>query len=192
MNIEIYENQTCNIYINLEGDFEVYGGTTKVRFSAEKTEYGKYKITIPAHNQTICHSSRYDIFARNLENDKEWIILSGKITLKTRYSDTQGGLSPVEFYVNMSMVEDEIVSEDGSILTGIKGDSGKSAYEIVKEHGYTGTEEEFTDLLIDFELSSQRSVDAQIISEICALNALKAAQDAAAILEQIKEVTNND
>lgn len=210
MNIDLVENQSCNIYLTLEGEFEVYGGTTKSRFSVTKTESGEYKITIPAQCQTICSSPRYDVFARRISTGQEWLVLAGRITLHTRYSDTDGGLSPLEYHVTKTVVEDSMQVEGGVILVGIKGDKGEqgiqgvkgdkgdrgeqgiqgetgmSAYDIAKQHGYSGTEADFTNMLTDFEASAARAVDAQILAEIEAINAVKAAQDAAAILEELK------
>lgn len=211
MNIELYEGQSCNIYLTLEGEFEVYGGTTKTRFSVTKSESGVYKITIPTQTQTLCASPRYDVFARRINTNQEWLVLTGNITLKRRYSETSGGISPLEYHITKTVIEDSMEVDGGFILVGIKGDKGDqgiqgergiqgeqgiqgiqgerglSAYDIAKQHGYSGTEGDFTDMLTDFEAAAARAVDAQIIAEVEAINALKAAQDAAAILEQLKQ-----
>lgn len=217
MNIELYEGQSCNIYLTLEGEFEVYGGTTKTRFSVTKTESGVYKITIPTQTQTMCASPRYDVFARRVNTNQEWLVLTGNITLKRRYSETSGGISPLEYHITKTVLEDSMEVDGGFILVGIKGDKGDqgiqgvqgergergeqgiqgvkgdtglSAYDIAKQHGYTGTEAQFTDMLIAFEAAAQKAVDAQILAEVNAINALKAAQEAKAILEEIKGVTS--
>lgn len=187
MNIELYEGQSCNIYLTLDGEFEVYGGTTKAQFSVSKTESGEHEITVPAHTQTTCGSPRYEVFAKRVSDGKEWLVLTGKLSLKTRHSDTSGGFSPIEYHVTKTVTEDSVEVDGGSMLVGIKGEQGLSAYELVKQHGYSGTEADFTDMLTDFEAAAARAVDAQIIAEVEAMNALKAAQDAAAILEQLKQ-----
>ena len=208
MNIELYEGQSCNIYLTLDGEFEVYGGTTKAQFSVRKTESGEHEITVPAHTQTTCGSPRYEVFAKRVSDGKEWLVLTGKLTLKTRHSDTSGGLSPIEYHVTKTVTEDSVEVDGGSMLVGIKGEQGVqgvqgergvqgiqgiqgvpglSAYELVKQHGYSGTEADFTNMLTDFEAAAARAVDAQILAEVEAINALKASQDAAAILEQLKQ-----
>ena len=208
MNIELYEGQSCNIYLTLEGEFEVYGGTTKAQFSVSKTDSGEYEIIVPAHTQTTCGSPRYEVFAKRVSDGKEWLVLTGKLSLKTRHSDTSGGLSPIEYHVTKTVTEDSVEVDGGSMLVGIKGEQGVqgvqgvqgiqgiqgiqgerglSAYDIAKQHGYSGTEADFTNMLTDFEAAAARAVDAQIIAEVEAINALKAAQDAAAILEQLKQ-----
>lgn len=211
MNIELYEGQSCNIYLTLEGEFEVYGGTTKTRFSVTKTESGVYKITIPTQTQTMCASPRYDVFARRINTNQEWLVLTGNITLKRRYSETSGGISPLEYHITKTVVEDSMEVDGGFILVGIKGDKGDqgiqgergergiqgvkgdtglSAYDIAKQHGYSGTEAQFIDMLIAFEAAAERAVDAQILAEVNAINAVKAVQEAKAILEEIKGVTS--
>lgn len=212
MNIELFEGQACHIYLTLNGEFEVYGGTAKSRFEVIKTESGEYQITIPAHSQSIC-SIRYDVFAKRISTGQEWVVLTGGITLKRRYSAVSGGISPLEYHITKTVVEDSLTVDGGSILVGIKGDKGDtgeqgikgdtgaqgvkgdtgeqgvpglSAYELVKQHGYSGTEAEFVDMLTAFEAAAARAVDAQILAEIEAINAVKAAQEAAAILEQLK------
>ena len=211
MNIELFEGQSANVYLSLDGEWEVYGGTTKSRFIVSKTDSGAYKITVPAHCQTSCGSPRYDMFARRISTGQEWLVLTGKIALKTRYSETSGGLSPVEYHVSKTVIEDSVQVDGGTMLIGIKGDKGDtgiqgiqgergergeqgiqgerglSAYEIVKQHGYTGSESDFVNMLIDFEAAASKCVDAEALAEISAANAVKAALEAAAILEQIKQ-----
>ena len=210
MNIELYEGQSCNIYLTLQGEFEVYGGTTRSQFSVSKTESGEYKITVPPHSQSTCSSVRYEVFAKRVSDGKEWLVLTGKLSLKTRHSDTSGGLSPIEYHVTKTVTEDSVEVDGGIMLVGIKGEQGVqgergiqgergvqgiqgiqgvpglSAYELVQQHGYSGTESEFVDTLTAFEAAAARAVDAQILAEVEAINAMKAAQDAAAILEELK------
>lgn len=57
-------------------------------------------------------------------------------------------------------------------IQGIQGERGYSAYELVVQHGYEGTEEEFVQILTN----AQRVCDAQILAEISAVNAMKYAQ----------------
>lgn len=213
MNIELYEGQSCNIYLTLEGEFEVYGGTTKNRFIVRKTESGEYQIIVPAQSQTLCSSPRYDVFARRISTGQEWLILTGNITLKRRYSDTSGGISPLEYHVTKTVLEDSMEVDGGFILVGIKGDKGDqgiqgiqgergeqgiqgikgdtglSAYDIAKQHGYSGTEAQFVDMLIAFEVAAQKAVDAQILAETSAVNALKSEIECKLILSQLKGET---
>lgn len=212
MNIELYEGQECRLYITLNDDFEVYGGTTKQQFSVTKVD-GEYVVNIPGQTNSMCYDPRFDIFARRASTGQEWLLESGKITLKTRRSaEPAAALSCLEYHIAKTLVDSG--ESYGVMVMGIKGDKGEqgiqgergekgergetgeqgvqgepglSAYELVKQHGYTGTEAEFTDMLKTFEASAQKAVDAQIQAEVHAINAVKAAQDAQAILEQIRQ-----
>ena len=214
MNIELYEGQECRLFITLNDDFEVYGGTTKQQFTVTK-EDGEYVVTIPGQTNGMCYDPRFDIFARRESTGQEWLLESGRITLKTRHSaEPVAALSCFEYHITKTLVESG--ESFGVMVMGIKGDKGDtgaqgirgdrgeqgiqgekgeqgepglSAYELVKRHGYTGTEAEFTDMLATFEASAQKAVDAQILAENCAVNALKYLQEAQAILEEIKGVT---
>lgn len=214
MNIELYEGQECRLYITLNDDFEVYGGTTKQQFSVTKVD-GEYVVNIPGQTNSMCYDPRFDIFARRASTGQEWLLESGKITLKTRRSaEPANALSCFEYHITKELVESGETIESEPMVIGIKGDKGDkgdtgergqqgvqgergeqgaqgvaglSAYELVKQHGYTGTEAEFTDMLRTFESAAQRAVDAQILAENAAVNALKAAQDAQSILEQIRQ-----
>lgn len=212
MNIELYEGQECRLYITLNDDFEVYGGTTKQQFSVTKVD-DEYVVNIPGQTNSMCYDPRFDIFARRASTGQEWLLESGKITLKTRRSaEPANALSCLEYHITKTLVDSG--ESYGVMVMGIKGDKGEqgiqgergekgergetgeqgvqgepglSAYELVKQHGYTGTEAEFTDMLKTFEASAQKAVDAQIQAEVHAINAVKAAQDAQAILEQIRQ-----
>lgn len=214
MNIELYEGQECRLYITLNDDFEVYGGTTKQQFSVTKVD-GEYVVNIPGQTNSMCYDPRFDIFARRASTGQEWLLESGKITLKTRRSaEPANALSCFEYHITKTLVDSG--ESYGVMVMGIKGDKGEqgiqgergekgergetgeqgvqgepglSAYELVKQHGYTGTEAEFTDMLKTFEAAAQRAVDAQHLAETSAVNALKATQEAQAILNEIKGVT---
>lgn len=212
MNIELYEGQGCHLYITLNGEFEVYGGTTKQQFTVTRVE-GKYLVEMPSQTNGLCYDPRFDIFARRTSTGQEWLIETGRITLKTRHSaEPSAALSCLEYHITKTLVDSG--ESYGVMVMGIKGDKGDkgdtgerglqgqqgiqgergeqgapglSAYELVKQHGYTGTEAEFTDMLLTFEPAAQRAVDAQIQAEVNAIKAVKAAQDAQAILEQIRQ-----
>lgn len=217
MNVELYEGQKGCIRITLNGEFEVYGGTTKERFVSGR-HGDDYILIIPAQYNTSCYDPRFDIFARREDTGQEWLVESGRIVLKQRHSSVSADvLSSVEYHITKELVESGETIESEPMVIGIKGDKGDkgdtgergqqgiqgergeqgaqgaqgvaglSAYELVKQHGYTGTEAEFTDMLRTFESAAQRAVDAQILAENAAVNALKAAQDAQAILEQIRQ-----
>ena len=205
MNIELYEGQECRLYITLNDEFEVYGGTTKQQFSVTKVD-GEYVVNIPGQRNSMCYDPRFDIFARRASTGQEWLLESGKITLKTRRSaEPANALSCFEYHITKTLVDSG--ESYGVMVMGIKGDKGDqgiqgvqgiqgiqgipglSAYELVKQHGYTGTEEDFTNMLVDFEAAAQRAVDAQHLAEASAVNALKATQEAQAILNEIKGVT---
>lgn len=213
MKIELYEGQEGKLYIKLNGEFEVYGGTTKTQFTV--TRIGdEYLVEIPAQTKSICYDPRFDIFARRTSTGQEWLVQSGRITLKSRHSsEPASALSCLEYHITKTLVESG--ESYGVMVMGIKGETGEtgkqgergergergetgatgeqgapglSAYELVKQHGYTGTEEEFTDMLSTFEAAAQKAVDAQILAENCAVNALKYCQEAQAILDEIKGV----
>ena len=188
MNIEIYEGQGCHLYITLNGDFEVYGGTTKTQFTV--TRIGdEYLVKIPAQTKSICYDPRFDIFARRTSTGQEWLVQSGRITLKSRHStEPTSALSCLEFHIVKTLVESG--ESYGVMVMGIKGETGEtgkqgergergergetgatgatgaqgvpglSAYELMQQHGYTGTEAEFVDMLQTFEAAAQRAVDA--------------------------------
>ena len=245
MNIELYEGQKGRIRITLNGEFMVYGGTTKERFASGR-HGDDYIIVIPAQYNTTCYDPRFDIFAKRIDGEQEWLVESGRIVLKQRHSSAPAdAISSMEYHITKELVESGETIEAVPMIIGIKGDKGDtgeqgirgergergeqgiqgiqgiqgergfkgdtgergeqgiqgergekgepglSAYELVKLHGYTGTEAEFTDMLQTFEASAQKSVDAQIIAENCAVNALKYLQEAQAILEEIKGVTTS-
>lgn len=210
MNIDLYEGQGGHLYITLNGEFEVYGGTTKSQFTVSKTG-DVYLVTIPGQVRTSCYDPRFDIFAHRASTGQEWLVVSGRIDLNTRRSaNPTDAISPVEYHLAVELLESGETAT-GQMIIGIKGDKGEpgergergqqgiqgergeqgapglSAYELVKQHGYTGTEAEFTDMLLTFEPAAQRAVDAQIQAEVNAIKAVKAAQDAQAILEQIRQ-----
>ena len=215
MNIELYEGQVGNLYIALNGEFEVYGGTTKSQFTVTKTG-DVYHVTIPGQVRTSCYDPRFDIFARRASTGQEWLVTSGRINLNTRHSaEPTEAISPVEYRLVVELLE-RGETATGEIIAGIKGERGErgeqgeqgiqgergeqgapgvrgergySAYELMQQHGYTGTEAQFTDMLATFEAAAQKAVDAQILAEVNAINALEAAQEARAILEEIKGVT---
>ncbi len=213
MNIELYEGQLGKLYIKLNGDFDVYGGTTKQQFTVTRVG-DEYMVTIPSQTNSMCYDSRFDIFARRASTGQEWLIESGKITLKSRRSTAPDDvLSCLEYHITKTLVDSG--ESYGVMVMGIKGDKGDkgdkgergergergetgatgaqgvpglSAYDLVKQQGYTGTEAEFTDMLSTFEASAQKAVDAQILAENCAVNALSYLQEAQAILNEIKGV----
>lgn len=70
-------------------------------------------------------------------------------------------------------------------LRGERGVDGLSAYTIACQNGFKGTEQEFTNMMIcvqtyaeQAQKSSTDAYDAQILSEVAAINALQSAQDA--------------
>ena len=186
MNIELYENQTCTIYLKLEGEFDVYGGTTKTQFEVAKQESGEYKITIPVQPQTTCSSPRYDVFVRRKSTGQEWVVLTGKITLKTRYSNTSGGISPLEYHVTTRVVEDSVEVDGGEMLIGIKGDRGYSAYEIAVQNGFSGSEEEFTNMLVAIRMYAEQAAESERKS---AENANKAESERKSAEAAVEEAT---
>ena len=213
MNIELYEGQVGRLYITLNGEFEVYGGTTKQQFTVTRVG-DKYLVEIPSQTNRMCYDPRFDIFARRTSTGQEWLIETGRITLKTRHSaEPSAALSCLEYHITKTLVDSG--ESYGVMVMGIKGETGEkgdtgergqrgergeqgiqgekgergfSAYELMQQHGYSGTEEDFTNMLTDFEAAAARAVDAQILAEVEAINALKASQDAAAILEEIKSL----
>lgn len=144
MNIELYEGQGCKLYIALNGDFEVYGGTTKSQFTVTR-EGDEYLVTIPGQVRTLCYDPRFDIFARRVSTGQEWRVESGKITLKPRHSaDRADVISCVEYHITKELVESGETVDGGQMIVGIKGDS---AYDIARANGYEGTEAEYTEMV---------------------------------------------
>lgn len=205
MNIEVYEGQGCKLYITLNGEFEVYGGTTKSQFKVTGNV-----IEVPAELSAGCSIPRYDIFARRVSSGQEWRILSGKITTQKRQSSVSGScISPREYLVTVPIAEGVEEITGAAIAVGIpgergergergeqgiqgiqgeKGERGYSPYEIAVQNGYEGDEQSFNAMLAALSVVAEKAVDAQILAEVNAINALEAAQEAKAILEQIKEI----
>lgn len=216
MNIELIEHQTCKVYIKLltTEAFDVYGGTTKNQFSVSKTESGEHLVLITAPRICSCGGTGFDIFARRKSSNQEWLIVSGRINTKDRKSSVSGtAVSPLEYHLEIPVTENIEELEVPPVYVGIPGERGErgeqgiqgerglpgeqgiqgergySAFDIAVQHGYIGTEAEFIDMLMTFEETAQRAVEAQNLAEIGAVNALKYAQEAQAILEEIKGVT---
>lgn len=128
MNIELVESQTCKVYIKLitDEEFEVYGGTTKSQFSVTKTDNGEHLVLIPAQSLTSCSTPNYDIFARRKSSGQEWLILSGRITVKSRRSSVTGvSVSPLEYHVEVPVTENIEEFEVPPVYVGIRGERGE-------------------------------------------------------------------
>lgn len=193
MNIELIANQTCKVYVKLQTDeeFDVYGGTTKQQFPVSKTENGEHLVLIPAPDLSSCGGTAFDIFARRKSTNQEWLIMSGRINVRSRRSRVDGTvLSPLEYRLDVPVTDDIDDLEVPPVYVGIPGARGYSAYDIAVQHGYEGTEEEFIQMLVAVTDAPQRAYDAQILAETSAVNALKYAQEAKAILDEIKGVTS--
>ena len=205
MNIELYEGQIGIVRITIESkneDYEIYGGTSK----------GQFKVTgnvveVPSELSAGCSIPRFDIFARRVSSSQEWRILSGKIITTKRQSSVSGQcISPREYLVTVPIAEGVEEITGAAIAVGIpgergergeqgiqgiqgeKGERGYSPYEVAVQNGYTGDEQKFNSMLAALEVVAEQAVDAQILAENCAVNALKYAQEAKEILEEIKGV----
>lgn len=207
MNIELFEGQIAIVRVTIEStheDYEIYGGTSK----------GQFKVTgnvieVPAELSAGCSIPRYDIFARRVSSGQEWRILAGKITTQKRHSAVSGQcISPREYLVTVPIAEGVEEITGAAITVGIpgergekgergeqgiqgiqgeKGERGYSPYEIAVQNGYQGDEQSFNTLLGTLATVAEHATDAQILAEVHAINAVKAAQDAQAILEQIRQ-----
>ena len=156
MNIEVYEGQGCKLYIKLNGEFEVYGGTTKQQFSVTKGD--EYLVEIPAQTKSLCHDPRFDIFARRASTGQEWLVVSGRIELKHRRSEQfNDSISPVEYHITKELIESGETVDGGAMIIGIKGDS---AYDIAVANGYEGTEEEYTEMITSVPEYASQAADA--------------------------------
>lgn len=208
MNIELVEGQIAIVRITIESkneDYEIYGGTSK----------GQFKVTgnvveVPSELSAGCSIPRYDIFARRVSTSQEWRILSGKITTTKRQSSFSGScISPREYLVTVPIAEGVEEITGAAIAVGIpgergergeqgiqgiqgiqgeKGERGYSPYEVAVQNGYTGDEQKFNSMLAALEVVAERAVDAQILAENCAVNALSYLQEIKAIWEEIKGV----
>lgn len=197
MNIELYEGQGARLYITLNGEFSVYGGSDEDTFSVSR-EGNVYKVDVHPHTRGLCSTHRYDIFAKNSDG-KEWLITSGKINVKNRTSAVSGdGISSVEYHLDLELVEGK-ESKTKQMIVGIPGKQGeqglpgKSAYQYALDNGYVGTEQDFTNMMVcvkmyaeQAEQARQGAVDAQILAETGAINALKSAQDAQDAVDNIE------
>jgi hypothetical protein len=197
MNIELYEGQGARLYITLNGEFSVYGGSDEDTFSVSH-DGNVYKVDVHPHSRGLCSTHRYDIFAKNSDG-KEWLVTSGKINVKNRQSTVGGdALSPVEYHLEVELIESG-ETETKQMIVGIPGKQGeqglpgKSAYQYALDNGYVGTEQEFSNMMVcvkmyaeQAEQARQAAVDAQILSEVSAVNALKSAQDAQEAVDNIE------
>ena len=100
MEIELIENQKCNVYLTLFADpdnpvdatqFEVYGAAQNHSknevFTVEPTGAdGQFKVVIPGLYVHKCCPWRYQIFVRNKETGNEWLATYGKIKVNDRYA----------------------------------------------------------------------------------------------------------
>lgn len=100
MDIELIENQKCNVYFTLFADpdnpadatqFEVYGAAQNHSknevFTVEPTGAdGQFKVVIPGLYVHKCCPWRYQIFVRNKETGNEWLATYGKIKVNDRYA----------------------------------------------------------------------------------------------------------
>ena len=193
MKIELIEHQTCKVYVKLltDEEFDVYGGTTKNQFSVSKTESGEHLVLITAPTICSCGGTGFDVFARRKSSNQEWLILSGRINTKDRKSSVSGtAVSPLEYHLEIPVTENIEELEVPPVYVGIKGERGDSAYELAVQNGYEGSEAEFVELLTTIKDSAQRAVDAQILAEVSAVNALKSHQDIydAQILAEVSAV----
>lgn len=167
MNIELYEAQGCHLYITLNGEFEVYGGTTTQQFTVTR-DGDKYLVTIPGQVRI----SRFDIFARRTSTGQEWLVESGKIMLKTRHSaDRNDVVSCVEYHIVKELVESGETVDAGQMIVGIPGDS---AYDVARANGYEGTEAEYTEMLTKVpeyaDVASSAAADALASEQSAAIS----------------------
>ena len=124
MNIELYEGQGAHLKITLNGNFEVYGGTTKSQFTVTRTG-DVYLVTIPGQSKTTCYDPRFDIFARRASTGQEWLVASGRINLNARRSaNPTDTISPVEYHLNVELLE-RGETATGQMIIGIPGERGE-------------------------------------------------------------------
>lgn len=161
MNVELYEGQKGRIRITLNGEFEVYGGTTKGRFVSGR--YGDdYILIIPAQYNTSCYDPRFSIFARRESTGQEWLVESGRIALKQRHSLAhEDAISSKEYHITKELLESGETVESKPMVIGIKGDRGYSAYEIAVQNGYVGTEQEFTNMMVLIRTYHDEAAESQ-------------------------------
>lgn len=144
MKIQVYENQLALLHITLEGveaaDFTLYGGLQGVPFIFE----GNGTVTVPVEASSRAPMQQYDIFARNTRNGREWRILSGTLYATPRRSAVDGQpISPREYFITIPISECSETVTGETIVQGIPGADGLSAYEIAVKHGFVGSEEEW-------------------------------------------------
>lgn len=132
MNIELFEGQSCLVHVKLTDEWEVYGGTPKGEFRAERESADSVLVTVPAMEADFTPLVPYELFARRTLDGREWLVLSGQLHVRRRYSDAGGGISPVEYFVEPQLVEDGI-SSSPQIIVGIPGPQGPKG-----EKGDTG------------------------------------------------------
>lgn len=182
MNVELYEGQKGRIRITLNGEFEVYGGTTKERFVSGR-HGDDYILIIPAQYNTSCYDPRFDIFARRESTGQEWLVESGRIMLKQRHSSAQAdAVSSMEYHITKELLESGETVESKPMVIGIKGDRGYSAYDIAVQNGYVGTEQEFTTMMTMVRTYHDEAAESQrksAASESSAKNYASTASNAA-------------
>ena len=123
MNIELFEGQSCLVHVKLPEEWEVYGGTPKGEFRSERESADSVLVTVPAMEAEFTPLVPYELFARRILDGKEWLVLSGQLHVRRRYSDAGGGISAIEYFVEPKLVEDGI-SSSPQIIVGIPGPHG--------------------------------------------------------------------
>lgn len=144
MKIQVYEKQLALLHLTLEGveadDFTLYGGLQGLPFVFD----GNGTVTVPVEASSRAPMQHYDIFARNTRSGREWRVLSGTLYATPRCSSVDGQpISPREYFVTIPISECSETVTGETIVQGIPGADGLSAYEIAVKHGFVGTEEEW-------------------------------------------------
>lgn len=184
-------------------NYEVYGaaeaGSTRVAFSVTTTEQpGIYLVTIPALSFQKRPFWEFQICARRKTTGHEWLLIQGKIKLRYRIADVPDiKVGAPQQTFTATIASDTITVEVHEIAgvkgdTGPKGERGLSAYEVAQKNGFKGTEQEWLESLKHdaaaeataaaaeyvriAEQAARDALNAQILAEVAAMNALEAKQ----------------
>lgn len=90
-------------------DFELYGATEIAPLNVLYEGDNNWLVTIEESAYSGRPMVRYDIFARQVDNAKEWRILSGNILVLPRMATTDADkLHPVEYFITVPVSNAQI------------------------------------------------------------------------------------
>lgn len=182
-------------------NYEVYGaaesGRSRYTFSVQTTEQaGVYIVEIPALSFKKNPFWDYQICARRKSTGHEWLLVQGTIKLRYRIADVPAHKVGAPQQTFTATISADSLTVEVKEIAGVKGDRGErgfSAYEVACQNGFEGSEQEWLDSLKHdaaaeataaataavaeyvkiVEQAARDAINAQILAEVAAMNALE-------------------